>query len=190
MKKLTRKKFLELFAATAVASGTSSAAFAQTTNLTTIAEDTDWPRAGSPLLFGATGLASSTRRLEHERLQEVRVFNVPRWGSYVRAFLFGGHVGQAIYRRASIELVLDRLARGYHFVELYLRDLYPYDFWDATPVEVDGQLMSGTAVRRFVPRLATLNLPKTTIRIVGTYGGQHLSGFDLLLPDYRAVQIP
>lgn len=188
MKRFSRKEFLRLTGAAGALSVFSSVpAAAQTANFTTIAEDGYWVNPGRPELFGATGMSSSSRRLAAAGLDHVNAVNTPRSGPYVRAYMFGGHVVQAIYRRASIELSLDRLA-GYHFVELFLGPLYPHAFYDATPVQVDGFLSSGTPVRRYVERLSTLNLPQITVRVVASFGGQPVSAFDLMLPQYRAIK--
>ena len=187
MKRLTRKEFLQLAAGASALSVLPRPAAAQTANLVTIAEDGYWRNPGPPELFGATGLSSSSRRLEVAGLSSVNAVTTPRSGPYIRAYMFGGHVAQAVYRRASVELTLDRLD-GYHFVELFLGDLYPHAFYDTTPVKIDGYLSSGTPVRRYVERLATLNLPQITVRFVASYGGQQVSAFDLMLPQYRAVK--
>lgn len=84
-------------------------------------------------------------------------------------------------------------AKGYYvgdvqIKELFLGDLYQHAFYDTTPVKIDGFLSSGTPVRRYVERFATLNLPQITVRFVASYGGQPVSAFDLFLPQYRAVK--
>lgn len=107
----------------------------------------------------------------------------------MRAYMFGGHVSQAIYRLATIELTLDQVGRGYHFVELYLGTIYPHAFYDTTPVEIDGFLFSGTPLRRHVARLSTLNLPHSTIRVLAGFHGQQMSAFDLMLPECRATGV-
>lgn len=189
MRKLTRKEFLGAVAVTGAVSAIPRIADAQTTNFTTIAEDGGWTNRGRPELFGATGLSASSRRLAAAGLDHVNAVNTPRSGPYVRAYMFGGHVSQAIYRLASVELTLDRLARGYHFVELYLGTIYPYAFYDTTPVEIDDFLFSGTPIRRHVARLSTLNLPHSNIRVFASFHGQQVSAFDLMLPECRATSV-
>lgn len=115
------------------------------------------------------------------------VFADPRSGPYLRAWMFSGSFDVAVYRRASIELQVGSIGRGYHLVELFLRDLYPYDFWDHSPVEVAGSLMNGFPVRRFVPRMETLGLPPATLRVFATLAGRSIGAFDLHLPEFHTV---
>lgn len=190
MKRLSRKAFLGAVVATGAAAALPGTARAQTTNFTTIAEDRHYSNRGRPDLFGATGLAASTRRLRTAGLDYVNAVSTPHAGPYVQARLFGGHVSTAVYRHASIELTLDQIGRGYHFLELFLGSLYPYAFYDTTPVEVNGFLFSGTPVRRHVARLSTLTLPHATIRVLASFQGARLAAFDLMLPECRATSVP
>ncbi len=188
MKTMSRKRFLQLVGTATSTAVLGSQNTAQAANFLTIAEDDSWLRpTGTPQLFGATGLARCTRRLGSEGLTSVRVIATPHSGPYVQAWMFGGHVQQATYQRATIQLTLDRIGIGYHFIELYLGQLYPYAFWDTTPVEVDA-VVGSRRVRRYVERFATLNLPKASIRVLATYAGQPVSAFLLELPQARAIQ--
>lgn len=195
MRKLTRKQFLGL-SATAVATtavapmlaGSTPGAFAQTTNFTTIAQDPDWPYRGKPLLIGATGSSLALRTLETFAIAQLRTLNMPHSGPYVTAWMLGGQVSSAVYRNATIELQLAKLS-GYHFVELFLGDIYPFQFWDATAVRVAGHLANGYPVEKALPRFQTLDLPSATIRILATYGGQQLSAFELDMPHVRSRQV-
>ncbi len=129
-RRVTRKEFLKMTAVAgtaAVASGSLiSTPSLAAGGLTTIAEDQIFAHVGAPQLFGATGIAGPTRRLAAEGITHLNVLAQPQSGPFVEAWMFGGHVGQAIFRKASIELQLDGLT-GYHFVELGIRQLYPYD---------------------------------------------------------------
>lgn len=193
MKTLSRKEFLKLLAASGAAAAVMPTAsrqvFAQTENFFTVAEDRTWVHRGAPQLFGATGLALATAKLITEGITRISVLKSPRPGPYVEAWMLGGHVASATYRKASVELTLDGVGIGYHFVELYLGDLYPFDFFDATGVTVDGPIAPGArSMVHAVPRLATLNLPVVTLRIQATFGGRPLSGFNLELPHFRSIQ--
>lgn len=191
-KRVTRKEFLKIAAAAGAGVATvgvlPTSALAAANGFTTLAEDRAFVHTGAPELFGATGLASSTRRLAAAGITHVNVLAPAHSGHFVQAWMFGGHVSQAIFRRASIELQLDSL-NGYHFVELDFAQLYPYDFFDLTGVFVEGPIAPGAiSTRHAVPRLATLHLPEVTLRVQATFSGTPVSGFDLHLPGFRAIQ--
>lgn len=189
MRTLSRKEFLKLTAGAAAASvlARPATAYAQTANFTTIAQDPTFPFRRPPFLFGATGLSSMRRQLDAQGLDQLRVVNLPHSGPYLQAWLFGGQVESAVYRQASIELVLQASGSGYHFVELFLGQIYPHAFFDATPVEIEGRLANGYPVRKFVPRLETLSLPPATIRVFASVGADPVSAFDLDLPHFRST---
>ncbi|MBI2773419.1 MAG: hypothetical protein HYX56_02865 [Chloroflexi bacterium] len=187
-KTLTRKEFLQILAAASGGVALANADRAQATNFDTVADDPSFRRRGAPQLFGAVGLSLSSHRLVDENVSSVQTMAIPRSGPYVHAWMFGGHVGGAVYGATSIELTLDRLATGYHFVQLYLASIYPYDFWDTTPVSIDGRV-GRIRVQRWVDRRGTLRLPPASIQVVATWQGRQVSAFRLDLPDFRAVQM-
>lgn len=187
MRRVTRKRFLQMTAASVAAASAPRAAYAQTSNFVTIAKDPAWVRRGPPRFVVEEGLAGMSRRLGDEGLEVLSVFADPRSGPYVRAWMFGGSFEQAVYRQASIELQIARMGSGYHAVELFLGDLYPHDFWDHSPVEINGSLMNGFPVRRFVPRMMTLGLPPATFRIFATLAGHTMGAFHLGLPEFHVI---
>lgn len=136
------------------------------------------------------GASLTARTLQTLGLERVNVITLPRFGAYLQAWLFGAQVAKAVYRQASVELELERPGLGgYHFVELYLGDIYPHPFYDATATQIDSQLWNGLPIRKAVPRFQTLALPHASVRVVGTYGGQPLTAFALDLPSYRSREI-
>jgi hypothetical protein len=190
-RRVTRKEFLKMAAATGASVVTSNAmtvsGFAAS-GFTTLAEDRGFAHPGAPQLFGATGLAASTRRLEAEGITHLNVLAPAHSGHFLQAWMFGGHVSQAIFRSSTIELTLDSL-NGYHFVELDFRPLYPFDFFDLSGVFIEGPIAPGAiSTRHAVPRLATLQLPKIVLRVQATFNGNPVSGFYLHLPGFRAIQ--
>lgn len=142
------------------------------------------------MLFPAVGLSASTRKLAEEGIDRINVVAEPQGGPHVQAWMLGGTVSKAIYRGATIELELAQVAAGYHFIELFIGGIYPHHFFDATPVEIDGRLMNGTPIRRFVPRMQTLALPRLVIEVFATLAGGRLSAFTLSLPEFHARQSP
>lgn len=195
MRTYNRKEFLRLVAASgagiaAAGSMTGLApavAFAQTTNFTSIALDPNWRRSRSPStkLFGATGVSLSRRTFEGEGVDRLPVLAQPSVGPYLLAVVFGGVAEQAIYRQASIELQLSRIGTGLHVVELFLGDLYPYPYYDATPVPTTVTQPNGMQFKRTFPRLAMTQLPDATIQIRATYGGSPVDAFNLELPHFH-----
>lgn len=193
MTRMTRKQFLTSVAASAAAAGasrlTGEPALSAVNGFRTIADERNWRAAGAPQLFGATGLARSTRMLEQRGIATVNVVATPSFGAFIQAWMFGGHVARGVWGRATIELELDALS-GYHFVEVSIADLYPFAVWDMSPVLIDGPIAPGAISRvHGVPRNSTLRYPEINLIFTATYGGQPVSAFSLELPHGHATQL-